>query len=170
MPFAPRSVPMRPFSSNDASLARVVSCQSSLSRVEVPASAGPVRFSSPHLSGRLKLGLPRHLSGLLAGVPALAGPFRLTAALRTEIRSRLALPSHNLIEPNQLRDRGALRLASADFAANAPVVIVGITGARSSTDRVADFESEGCRFESYRARFGQSHGHLALAPGDRSIG
>ena len=25
--------------------------------------------------------------------------------------------------------------------------------ARSSTDRVADFESEGCRFESYRARF-----------------
>lgn len=28
-----------------------------------------------------------------------------------------------------------------------------ITGARSSTDRVADFESEGCRFESYRARF-----------------
>src|SRR5271165_6440229 len=24
--------------------------------------------------------------------------------------------------------------------------------ARSSTDRVADFESEGCRFESYRAR------------------
>ena len=27
------------------------------------------------------------------------------------------------------------------------------TGARSSMDRVADFESEGCRFESYRARW-----------------
>jgi hypothetical protein len=39
------------------------------------------------------------------------------------------------------------------FATDVAFGIIRCSGARSSTDRVADFESEGCRFESYRARF-----------------
>src|SRR5437870_5565043 len=77
-----------------------------------------------------------------------------TLAPRRRFRFSLDSMRESAVKPvpgHRLEAEGDRIVGASWFASHDP--LYSTSGARSSMDRVADFESEGCRFESYRARF-----------------